>query len=67
MRVHYPLQVFIIDWLLKFVNQTQVGADLRYLFAVMRHICPGYAHCVHKYIRNVQRKASVHWHLAAAI
>ena len=33
MRVHYPLQVFIIDWLLKFVNQTQVGADL------MCHIC----------------------------
>ena len=29
--VYYPLQVFIIDWLLMFVNQTQVGADLRYL------------------------------------
>ena len=30
-RVYYPFQVFIIDWLLIFVNQTQVGADLRYL------------------------------------
>ena len=29
-RVYYPLQEFIIDWLLMFVNQTQVGADLRY-------------------------------------
>ena len=27
-RVYYPLQEFIIDWLLMFVNQTQVGADL---------------------------------------
>ena len=27
--VYYPLQVFIIDWLLMFVNQTQEGADLR--------------------------------------
>ena len=23
-QVYYPLQVFIIDWLLMFVNQTQV-------------------------------------------
>ena len=27
-RVYYPLQVFIIDWFLMFVNQTQVRADL---------------------------------------
>ena len=25
--IYYPLQVFIIDWFLMFVNQTQVGAD----------------------------------------
>ena len=30
-RVYYPLQIFIIDWVLMFVNQTQVGADLGYL------------------------------------
>ena len=30
-RVYYPLQIFLIDWLLMSVNQTQVGADLRYL------------------------------------
>ena len=35
-RVYYPLQVFIIDWLLMFVNQTQVGADLRYL--LLEHV-----------------------------
>ena len=27
-QVYYPLQIFIIDWLLMFVNQTQLGADL---------------------------------------
>ena len=26
LRVYHPLQVFIIDWLLMIVNQTQVGA-----------------------------------------
>ena len=26
-----PFQIFIIDWFLMSVNQTQVGADLRYL------------------------------------
>ena len=31
LRVYHPLQVFIIDWLLMFVNQTQVGANFRYL------------------------------------
>ena len=31
LQVYHPLQVFIIDWLLMFVNQTQVGVDLRYL------------------------------------
>ena len=30
-QVFYPLKVFIIDWLLMFVNETQVGANLRYL------------------------------------
>ena len=30
-RDYYPLQIVIIDWLLMFVNQTQVGADFRYL------------------------------------
>ena len=30
-RVYYPLQVFIIDWFIMFVNQTQMGTDLRYL------------------------------------
>ena len=35
--VYYPLQVFIIDWLLMFVNQTQEGADLKVPFAVTRH------------------------------
>ena len=28
-RVYYPLLLFIIDWILMFVKQTQVGADLR--------------------------------------
>ena len=36
--VYYPLQVFIIDWLLMFVNQTQEGADLKVPFAVTRHL-----------------------------
>ena len=27
-QVYYPFQVFTIDWLLMFVNQTLVGADL---------------------------------------
>ena len=35
-RAYYPLHVFIIDWLLMFVNQTQVGADLT------RHNCTNY-------------------------
>ena len=35
--VYYPLQVFIIDWLLMFVNQTQEGTDLKVPFAVTRH------------------------------
>ena len=26
LRVYHPVQVFIIDWLLIIVNQTQVGA-----------------------------------------
>ena len=30
-------QVFIIDWLLMFVNQTQEGAELKVPFAVTRH------------------------------
>ena len=30
-QVNYPFQIFVIDWLLMLVNQTQVGADLRYL------------------------------------
>ena len=29
LRVYHPLQVFIIDWLLMLVNQTQVGANLK--------------------------------------
>ena len=39
-RVYYPLRVFIIDWLLMFVNQTQVGADLRYLCCNASHFIP---------------------------
>ena len=35
--VYYPLQVFIVDWLLMFVNQTQEGAHLKVPFAVTRH------------------------------
>ena len=30
-RVYCHLHICIIDWLLMFVNQTQVGADLQYL------------------------------------
>ena len=30
-RVYYPLQVFIIDWLLMFVNQVHVRVDFAYL------------------------------------
>ena len=32
-RVYYPRQVFIIDWLLMFLNQTQVGAGRKVPFA----------------------------------
>ena len=33
------IKVFIIDWLLMFVNQTHVGADSKVPFAVTGHIC----------------------------
>ena len=36
-QIEKPLQVFIIDYLLMFVNQTQVGADFKVPFAVRRH------------------------------
>ena len=38
LQVYHPLQVFSIDWLIMFVNQTQVGANLKVSLAVMHHI-----------------------------
>ena len=39
-HVYYPLQVLglFIDWLLMFVNQTQVGADLRVRTVAKRYM-----------------------------
>ena len=41
LRVCHPLQVFIIDWLLILVNQTQLWKRLKVPFAVTRHIFAG--------------------------